>query len=157
MTGLDLASRELTHDGKNHMSTLTIAPSTATRPTHAPGFTDLLRSEWTKFKTLRSTWWSLSVMLVVSLGISILLTAIFNAHYGTLGPDDKASFRDDTVGLFLQPSSQLGQLALTVLGVLLITAEFSTGMIKATVLASPRRTPVLAAKAAVLAGVVLVL
>ncbi len=139
------------------MSTLTIAPVAAVRPTHAPGFTDLLRSEWTKFKTLRSTWWSLGVMLVVSLGISILLTSIFTGHYATLGPEDKASFNNDTVGLFLQPSAQLGQLALTVLGALLITSEFSTGMIKATVLAAPRRTPVLAAKAAVLAGVVLVL
>ncbi|HEU5429287.1 MAG TPA: ABC transporter permease [Actinocrinis sp.] len=139
------------------MSTLTIAPATTTRPTHDPGFTDLLRSEWTKFKSLRSTWWSLGTMLVVSLGMSVLLTAIFTAHYGTLGPDDKASFNNDTVGLFLQPSAQLGELALTVLGVLLITSEFSTGMIKATVLAAPRRTPVLAAKAVVLAGVVLVL
>lgn len=139
------------------MSTLTVAPTTATRPMHSPGFTDLLRSEWTKFKTLRSTWWSLGVMLVLSFGMSILLTSIFNAHYATLGPDDKASFQNDTVGLFLQPSSQLAQLALTVLGVLLITAEFSTGMIKATVLAAPRRTPVLAAKAVVLAGAVLVL
>lgn len=139
------------------MSTLTIAPATSARPTHAPGFTDLLRSEWTKFKTLRSTWWSLGVMLFVSLGISILLTSIFTAHYPTLDPENKASFRDDTVGLFLQPGAQLGQLALTVLGVLLITSEFGTGMIRATVLAVPRRTPILAAKAAVLCGVVLVL
>lgn len=139
------------------MSTLTIAPATSTRPTHSPGFTDLLRSEWTKFRSLRSTWWSLGVMLVFSLGMSILLTSIFTAHYATLGPDDKASFNNDTVGLFLQPGAQLGELALTVLGVLLITSEFSTGMIKATVLAVPRRTPVLAAKATVLAAVVLVL
>lgn len=139
------------------MNTLSIAPVSSTRPTHAPGFTDLLRSEWTKLKTLRSTWWSLGVMLVASLGISILLTSIFTAHYPTLGPQDKASFRDDTIGLFLQPGAQLGELALTVLGVLVITAEFSTGMIRATVLAAPRRTPVLAAKAAVLAAVVLVM
>lgn len=139
------------------MSTLTIAPSTSTRPTHAPGFTDLLRSEWTKFKTLRSTWWSLGAMLFLSLGMSILLTSLFTAHYATLGPEDKASFGNDTIGLILQPGAQLGELALTVLGVLLISSEFSTGMIKATVLAAPRRTPVLAAKAVVLAGVVLVL
>lgn len=138
------------------MSTLTVAPASSTRPTHAPGFTDLLRSEWTKFKSLRSTWWSLGAMVVFSLGMSILLTSIFTAHFGTLGPDDKASFQNDTVGLFLQPGAQLGELALTVLGVLLITSEFSTGMIKATVLAAPRRTPVLAAKAAVLAAAVLV-
>ena len=124
------------------MSTLTIAPTTATRPTHAPGFTDLLRSEWTKFKTLRSTWWSLGAMLFFSLGMSILLTSLFTAHYATLGPEDKASFGNDTIGLILQPGAQLGELALTVLGVLLISSEFSTGMIKATVLAAPRRTAI---------------
>lgn len=139
------------------MSSLTIAPAATTRPTHAPGFTDLLRSEWTKFKTLRSTWWSLGSMLVISLGMAILLTSLFTAHYPTLAPSDKADFRDDTIGLFLQPGAQLGELAATVLGVLLITSEFSTGMIRATVLAVPRRGPVLAAKAAVLAAAVFVL
>jgi ABC-type transport system involved in multi-copper enzyme maturation permease subunit len=139
------------------MSTLTTSAVNAVRPTHAPGFTDLLRSEWTKFKTLRSTWWSLGAMVVVSLGISILLTSVFTAQYPTLHPSDKAAFRDDTVGLFLQPGAQLGELAATVLGVLLITSEYSTGMIRATALAAPRRTPVLLAKAAVLAGVVFVL
>ena len=140
-------------------TTPTIARFNTTRPTHNPGFTDLLRSEWTKFRTLRSTWWSLAVMLVLSLGMSIVVTAIFSAeyHHNTLDPSNKAQFRDDTVGLFLQPGSSFGQLAVTVLGVLLITSEFSTGMIRATVLAAPRRTPVLAAKAAVLAGIVFVL
>ena len=140
------------------MTTMTIAPVTNTaRPTHDPGFTDLLRSEWTKFRTLRSTWWSLAAMLVVSLGVSIAATAVFTAHYATLGPDDTAQFHNDTIGLFLQPGSTFGQLAIAVLGVLLITAEYSTGMIRATVLAAPRRTPVLPAKATVLAGVVFVL
>jgi ABC-2 type transport system permease protein len=136
-----------------------IARFNTTRPTHNPGFADLLRSEWTKFRTLRSSWWSLAVMLVLSLGMSIVVTAIFSAEYhnNTLDPSNKAQFRDDTVGLFLQPGSSFGQLAVTVLGVLLIASEFSTGMIRATVLAAPRRTPVLAAKAAVLAGIVFVL
>jgi ABC-2 type transport system permease protein len=140
------------------MTTMTIAPVTNTaRPTHDPGFTDLLRSEWTKFRTLRSTWWSLAAMLVVSLGVSIAATAVFTAHYATLSPDDTAQFHNDTIGLFLQPGSTFGQLAIAVLGALLITAEYSTGMIRATVLAAPRRTPVLLAKATVLAGVVFVL
>jgi ABC-type transport system involved in multi-copper enzyme maturation permease subunit len=136
---------------------MTIAPVNSARPTHQPGFTDLLRSEWTKFRTLRSTWWSLAAMLIVSLGVSVAATATFTATFDTLDPGTKAQFRDDTIGLFLQPGSQFGQLAITVLGVLLIASEYSTGMIRATVLAAPRRTPVLLAKAAVLAGVVFVL
>src|SRR5882757_7723148 len=111
------------------MTAMTIAPVNSARPTHQPGFTDLLRSEWTKFRTLRSTWWSLAAMLIVSLGMSIAATATFTATFDTLDPGTKAQFRDDTIGLFLQPGSQFGQLAITVLGVLLIASEYSTGMI----------------------------
>jgi ABC-2 type transport system permease protein len=139
------------------MSAMTIAPTDTARPTHDPGFTDLLHSEWTKFRTLRSTWWSLAAMLVISLGMSIAATAVYTAEFDTVDPSVRAQFRDDTIGLFLQPGSQFGQLAITVLGVLLIATEYSTGMIRATVLAAPRRTPVLLAKAGVLAGVVFLL
>jgi ABC-2 type transport system permease protein len=139
------------------MSTVTITHAHRVRPTHQPGFTDLLRSEWTKFKTLRSTWWSLAIMIAVSLGVSIAITSAFTATYNNLGAADKTQFQNDTIGLLLQPGEQFGQLAITVLGVLLIASEFSTGMIRSTVLAAPRRTPVLAAKAAVLGAVVFVL
>lgn len=137
--------------------TTTIAPAGSARPTHDPGFADLLRSEWTKFRSLRSTWWSLGVTVVVSLGVAIAATASYSASYNTLDPSTRREFQNDTIGLFLEPGSVFGQLALAVLGVLLISSEYSTGMIKATVLSAPRRTPVLAAKAAVLAGVVFVL
>jgi ABC-2 type transport system permease protein len=139
------------------VSTLTITRADSARPTHAPGFTDLLRSESTKFRSLRSSWWSLAIMLLVSLGVSITATAVFTGNYNTLDPSDRLQFQNDTIGLFLQPGSTFGQLAVAVLGVLLIASEFSTGMIRATVLAAPRRTPVLAAKAVVLAGIVFVL
>jgi ABC-type transport system involved in multi-copper enzyme maturation permease subunit len=139
------------------MSTVMITHANRVRPTHQPGFTDLLRSEWTKFKTLRSTWWSLGIMIAVSLGVSIAATSAFTATYDNLGAADKTRFQNDTIGLLLQPGSQFGQLAIAVLGVLLIASEFSTGMIRSTVLAAPRRTPVLAAKAVVLGAVVFVL
>ena len=138
------------------MSTVTITPVGPARPTHQPGFTDLMRSEWTKFRTLRSTWWSLGSTLAVALGVSILATSVTTAHYATLDPDTQTQFHNDTIGLFLQPGSTFGELVISVLGVLLIASEYSTGMIRATVLAAPRRTPVLLAKAAVLAGVVFV-
>jgi len=96
-------------------------------------------------------------MLVVSLGVSITATAVFTADFNTLDAQTKAQFRDDTIGLFLQPGSQFGQLAISVLGVLLIASEYSTGMIRATVLAAPRRTAVLLAQAAVLAAIVFAL
>ena len=139
------------------MSAITVTHASAVRPTHQPGFTDLLRSEWTKFKTLRSTWWSLAVMIAVSLGVSITAASVITAQYNTLDAETKRQFQNDTIGLLLQPGAEFGHLAISVLGVLLIAAEFSTGMIRSTVLAAPRRTPVLMAKAAVLASVVFVL
>lgn len=139
------------------MTTLSAAPAVAARPTHQPGFTDLMRSEWTKFKTLRSTWWSLGAMVLVSVGMSILATSLITARFGTMDGADRADYLNDTIGLFLQPGAQFGGLAITVLGVLVISSEYSTGMIRATVLAAPRRVPVLAAKATVLAGAVFLL
>jgi ABC-2 type transport system permease protein len=139
------------------MSAITVTHASTVRPTHQPGFSDLTRSEWTKFKTLRSSWWSLAVMIAVSLGVSITAAAVITAQYNTLDAETKRQFSRDTIGLLLQPGAGFGQLAITVLGVLLIASEFSTGMIRSTVLAAPRRTPVLAAKAAVLSAVVFVL
>src|SRR6266849_5654327 len=115
------------------MSAVTVVHANTVRPTHQPGFTDLLHSEWTKFKTLRSSWWSLAVMTVVSVGVSITATSVFTGTYNTLDAQTKARFQDDTIGLFLQPGSQFGQLAIAVLGVLVIASEYSTGMIRSTV------------------------
>jgi ABC-2 type transport system permease protein len=126
------------------------------RPTHRPGFTDLARSEWTKLKTLRSTWWSLGTMIVLSLGFTIAATAVFTHNFPTLDASTRAQFQKDTIGLILQPGAQFAQLAVCVLGVLLIASEYSTGMIRATMLAAPRRTPVLLAKGATFAALTFV-
>lgn len=140
------------------MSTATlIRTEPAVRPTHRPDFTDLVRSEWTKLRSLRSTWWSLGAMIVVSLAFTIAATAVYTHDYPHLDAATQTQFRTDTVGLILQPAAQFAQLAVCVLGVLLIASEYSTGMIRATMLASPRRTPALLAKAATFAGMVFVL
>ena len=133
------------------------------RPDHrgsagsAAPFRRLLRSEWTKLTSLRSTWWSLTAMVVVSLGFSVLATGLITAHWKTLGAASRQQYVHDTIGLILQPGAQWGQLAACVLGVLLFASEFSTGMIRSTVLAVPRRTPVLAAKAVVFGALLFVL
>lgn len=129
----------------------------AVRPTHRPGFSDLTRSEWTKLKTLRSTWWSLAVAIVVGLAFTIIATAVYTHDYPHLDAATQTEFRQDTIGLILQPSAQFATLAVCVLGVLLIASEYSTGMIRATMLAAPKRTSALLAKGAAFAAVVLVL
>lgn len=140
------------------MTTVTIARTgSAVRPTHRPGFSDLTRSEWTKLRTLRSTWWSLAVTIVAGLGFTIAATAVYTAHYNTLDPSTRAEFRSDTIGLILQPAAQFAVLAVCVLGVLLMAGEYSTGMIRATMLAAPKRTSALLAKGAAFAGLILVL
>jgi ABC-2 type transport system permease protein len=119
----------------------------AVRPTHRPGMTDLMRSEWTKIRTLRSTWWSLAAMVVLSLGFTITACAVYTHNYPTLDATTKAEFQQDTIGLILQPGVQFASLAVCVLGAMLITSEYSTGMIRATMLAEPRRTRALLTKA----------
>lgn len=138
-------------------TTITVAHLRPVRPSHQPGFPDLLRSEWTKFRSLRSTWWSLGVTVFVSLGMSILATSLLTAQLDSASAATKAEYHNDTIGLFLEPGQQFGQLFVVVLGVMLVASEFSTGMIRSTVLAAPRRFSALAAKAVVLSAVVFAL
>ncbi|HLN69226.1 MAG TPA: ABC transporter permease subunit [Streptosporangiaceae bacterium] len=121
------------------------------------GFANLLRAEWTKIRSVRSTVWTLVIFVVVCVGFTALITWLTETHW--YGP--KAAPRDlraiaDPVGFILGTGVGLGQLAIGVLGVLVITSEYSTGVIRASLLAVPRRLPVLAAKAVVFAVLLLV-
>ncbi|GAB4079988.1 ABC transporter permease subunit [Modestobacter muralis] len=120
------------------------------------GVGGLLRGEWVKLRSLRSTWLSLAVGLVLMVLFGWLFTA--TAESGGPGGDGGGppglSFTDP-VGLSLA-GYRLAQLAIGVLGVLLVTGEYSTGTIRSTFAAVPRRWPVVAAKAGVFAAVVFV-
>ncbi|MFF0477337.1 ABC transporter permease [Streptomyces sp. NPDC004284] len=100
----------------------------------------VLRSEWHKLRTVRSTWTTLLASAALLLGVGILMGATY-----TPGGGDSDI---DTVVLTLY-GSQLGVLALAVLGILVTAGEYATGMIRATLTAVPRRLPVLWAKATV--------
>jgi ABC-2 type transport system permease protein len=116
----------------------------------------IVASEWTKLRSLRSTVWSLAIMVALVPGLGVLATSLYMGQWDTLPPDDRARLLADPIGLILQPGATYAQVAVLVLGALAMAGEHSTGMIRASLLAVPRRTPMLAAKAAVLAGVVLV-
>lgn len=105
-------------------------------------------SEWIKFRSLRSTWWSIGIALLISVGLGILFSALRGNDIATHG-----GFEPDPTALSLR-GFYLAQLAVAVLGVLFVTGEYSTGMIRATLSAVPRRVPVWAAKIAVFAGVI---
>jgi hypothetical protein len=107
-------------------------------------------SEWTKLRTLRSTMWSLLVGAVLAVGVPCLAAAVTSSHWGSMSPGDRADRHPLDIALV---GVNVAQLAIGVLGVLVITGEYSTGMIRATMCAVPKRLPVLWAKAGVYAAV----
>jgi ABC-2 type transport system permease protein len=120
-------------------------------------FGGLLAAEWTKIRSVRSTVWTLILFVVLTVGLTAGLTALIVASWN--GP--RAAARNvqiivDPVGFVLGAGIGLGQLTICVLGVLLITTEYSTGVIRASLLAVPKRLPMLAAKMTVFAGIMIV-
>ncbi|MFI0480021.1 ABC transporter permease [Actinomadura sp. 9N215] len=122
-----------------------------------PGFGRLMLAEWTKIRTVRSTLWSLILLIILDLGFTALFVGLTAAQWDDMNADDRASVTADPVSFILGSGFFLSQLTICVLGVLVIASEYSTGMIRASLLAVPRRLPMLAAKAAVFALVVLAL
>ena len=107
-------------------------------------------SEWTKLRTLRSTLWSLGVATVLTIGFPCLFAALTSSHWGSMSPGDRADRHPLDIALV---GVNVSQLAIGVLGVLVISGEYSTGMIRASMCAVPKRLPVLWAKAGVYAAV----
>jgi ABC-2 type transport system permease protein len=130
---------------------MTAVTLTREQPADRYGFRALATSEWLKLRSTRSTWWTLLIFAAGMIGIAILVLS--HQHWASMNAADRASFdptNDSYAGL------ALGQLAVGVLGVLAITSEFSSGLIRATFAAAPRRPLVLAAKTAVVGAVALV-
>src|ERR1035441_4626792 len=132
------------------MNTTTLSHRAASRTRGSYGFRAVAQMEWQKLRTVRSTWYIVAVFAAGMIGLAML--AASHENYAQMSAADRASF-DPTYDAFL--GLVVGQLLLGVLGVLAITTEFSSGMIRATFAAAPRRPLVLAAKAAVLGAVTL--
>lgn len=114
----------------------------------------VLRSEWTKLRTLRSTRWSLLAAVIAMAGLGPLVAAVQMSRWSHMSPHDRLTYDAVNTGV---GGWHLAQLAIGVLGVLVITGEYSTGMIRSSLLAVPRRLPVLWAKLTVYALVTFVL
>ncbi len=139
-------------------ATTSALPSAA--PTRGPvvRFAGLMRAEWTKIRSVRSTVWTLILFVVITVGLTAGLTAlIVHSPGGPRAAARDATIRADPVGFILGAGIGLGQLTICVLGVLLITTEYSTGVIKASLLAVPKRLPMLVAKILVFAGLMVVI
>ncbi|HEY1488712.1 MAG TPA: ABC transporter permease [Micromonosporaceae bacterium] len=116
----------------------------------------VVQSEWIKLRSLRSTVYTLIAAVGMTVGLGILFCSVLVARWGDMSPADRAGLSPVDFSL---RGSFLAQLAVGVLGVLLITGEYTTGMIRATISAVPRRLPVLWAKLgtfAVVGSVVLI-
>ncbi len=112
----------------------------------------LLTAEWTKIRSIRSTVWSLLAFVVVAIGFSVLVAAVVSNNWDKPGAQDNhATLVHDPTALIFGAGFGVGQLAICVLGVIVISSEYSSGTIRASLLAVPRRLPMLAAKAAVFA------
>jgi ABC-2 type transport system permease protein len=123
-------------------------------PSGRAGFGGTLRSEFTKIRSVRSTYWSLLVLLAISIGIGAAICAGAAANWSQTSAADRATF--DATQVSIAGLFYLGQLVIVVLGALVLTAEYSTGMIRTSLTAMPRRITVYVAKALVFAVVALV-
>ena len=129
-------------------ATTTAAPAGAIRHSGdaAAHAREVVRSEWCKFRSVRATWWALATALVFNVLTAALLAAFLPR---ALSAHERATIDSVRVSL---GGLHLSQVAFGLLGVLVITGEYSSGMIRATLAAVPQRRLVLAAKTAVFAA-----
>ena len=135
---------------------LTATPVTfrTDRPGERVTLPRVIHSEWTKLWTLRSTRWSLLLAFVAQAGLGPLIALIEMARWSHLTLQDRLTINpiDHSLGGW-----HLAQLAVAILGVMTITGEYHTGMIRSSLMAAPKRLPVLWAKLLVFSAVVFVL
>jgi ABC-2 type transport system permease protein len=114
---------------------------------------NVVRAEWTKFASLRSSRWTLVVFALTGIGLGILVSALTGARWPQASAQTRANWdpTNNTLAGLIP-----GYLVIPILGVLMMTSEYSTGSIRSTLAAVPRRPLVLAAKALVFAGATLV-
>ncbi|MFD8235828.1 ABC transporter permease [Streptomyces sp. NPDC059696] len=114
--------------------------------------TQVVRSEWTKIRSVASTVWTLSLVVVVTVALGMLISALSKNEFDSMKAQERAEF-DPTFISFAGMS--LGQLAMIVFGVLVVSNEYSTGMIRTSLAAVPRRGAFLFSKIAVATGLAL--
>lgn len=134
------------------MTTTTMQAARAT--TRPSRFTNTLASEWSKIFSVRSTYVTLALGLLLSLGMTALVSLAVGSTYDEWNPTDQASFEPI---MFSLVGIVFGGIVFSVFGVLVASGEYASGMIRLTLTATPRRGRVLAAKALIVTVVVGVL
>jgi hypothetical protein len=137
------------------MTGATIAPASLDHRAafRASTFGDVLRSEWTKLRSVRSTSWALTVTVVLGIGLGAAISAATAHGYAKSSVSSKLAWDPTAVSL---DGMAIASLAIAVLGVLCASSEYSSGMIRTSLIAVPKRGRVLAAKSLVFAAVTFV-
>jgi ABC-2 type transport system permease protein len=121
------------------------------------GFGRLVHAEWTKIRSVQSTVWSLLVFVIVAVGFSTLIATVIAHDWNTAGNQgNHVKLLTDPTAVIFGAGLGLGQLAICVLGVIVISSEYTTGAIRASLLAVPTRLRMLTAKAVTFAALDLV-
>jgi ABC-2 type transport system permease protein len=120
-------------------------------------FGRLLLAEWTKLRSVRSTYWSLIALIVIFPFFCWLFPYLTVANWKQASPTQQANLMLDPISSIMSSGQFIGQLAIAVLGVMVTAGEYSTGMIRSTLLASPHRVRMLAAKSVVFTLLILVI
>jgi ABC-type transport system involved in multi-copper enzyme maturation permease subunit len=131
----------------------TAEPTLTGPPFRAANFGDALRAEWTKARTVPSTMWTLVAAAVLGIGLGALISALASNQYAKGSASTRASWDPTSIS---GAGLGIAQLAIGVLGVLLISSEYSTGAIASSLASVPRRNRLLAAKAVVVLAVVFI-
>jgi ABC-2 type transport system permease protein len=129
--------------------TVVLDPNRNVPGVRRPGFGHTLHAEWIKFWSVRSTFWSTAMLFVLGAGLTVLVCAT-SAEWLASGEADESPLSFVTWGMLF------AQITAITLGTLVVTSEYGTGMIRATLAATPRRGAVLAAKALVLSSTLFV-
>lgn len=135
------------------MTATTVAPPDSLGEEIGPTLPRVMRSEWTKLFSVRSTAWTLLALVVATIGFGILASWGTNHGWTSMSRAEKAQFDPTSTSL---SGLALGQLAIAVLGAMVVSSEYSTGGIRTTFTAVPNRMQVLTAKAIVFTAVALV-
>ncbi len=115
--------------------------------------TRVLHSEWTKIRSVRSTVWTLGVAMVVTIALGVLICTLARHDFRSMAANSRVTFDPTNISF---AGMGLGQLAMIVFGVLVVSNEYSTGMIRASLAAVPQRATFLSCKLVVATALVLV-
>lgn len=130
-------------------TTVALDPNRNVPGVRQPGLPNTVRAEWIKFWSVRSTTWSVVAMVALGAGLTALVC-------GTSAEWLASGEADESPASFITWGMMFAQITAIVLGTLIVTSEYGTGMIRATLAATPRRGAVLAAKALVLTATLFV-